>query len=57
MVRLVVKNKHQRDVWDNEIGLQAQDLFIILTLVVNTIERVYVITKRKRRILHIGLVW
>ena len=52
-----MKNKHQRDVWDNEIGLQAQDLFIILTLVVNTIERVYVITKRKRRILHIGLVW
>ena len=47
MAWLGVKNGHQNDMWDNEIGLCAQIIDLVLGSIMTTIGRVYGIVSRE----------
>lgn len=48
MTKLVLKNDHQNDTYHNEIGLCAHNINTIMDLLVDTLERVYVVVKNER---------
>ena len=54
--KLVVRNKHQKDMCCNEIGPCVQNMDIILVSIVNPIGRAYVIFKEKENF-HFDLLY